>query len=108
MNIIVITLFFYSNFIFKDFIFCINDMIIHVKTGIKIFLILNLINEQCFNILCCSGCRCNKKKLNSTDNSQYIEFVSSNGEYVNGFKGEDIISSKKGQYIKTDLKQRRN
>ena len=111
MNIIVITLFFYSNFIFKDFIFCINDMIIHVKTGIKIFLILNLINEQCFNILCCGCCPCNKKKSNSTDNSQYIEFGSSKGADVNGFKGKyvngsngkDINSSKNGQNIESGL-----
>ena len=111
MTIIVITLLFYLNFIFKDFIFYINDMIIHIKTGIKIFLILNLINEQCFNILCCGCCPCNKKKLNSTDNSQYIEFGSSNGEDVNSSKGKDvndskgkdIISSKKEQNIKLDL-----
>ena len=119
MTIIVITLFFYLNFIFRDFIFYINDMIIHIKTGIKIFLILNLINDQCFNILCCSCCRCNKKKSNRTDNSQYIEFGSSNGEDVNSSNGKDvnssngkdvnssngkdIISSKKGQNIKSEL-----
>ena len=103
MTIIVITLLFYLNFIFKDFIFYINDMIIHIKTGIKIFLILNLINEQCFNILCCGCCPCNKKKSNSTDNSQYIEFGSSKGEDVNVLKGKDINSSKNGQNIESGL-----
>ena len=86
-------------------------MIIHIKTVIKIFLILNLINEQCFNILCCGCCPCNKKKSNSTDNSQYIEFGSSKGADVNGFKGKyvngsngkDINSSKNGQNIESGL-----
>ena len=86
-------------------------MIIYIKTVIKIFLILNLINEQCFNILCCGCCPCNKKKSNSTDNSQYIEFGSSKGADVNGFKGKyvngsngkDINSSKNGQNIESGL-----
>ena len=86
-------------------------MIIHIKTVIKIFLILNLINEQCFNILCCGCCPCNKKKSNSTDNSQYIEFGSSKGKDVNVFKGKDINgsngkdinSSKNGQNIESGL-----